>query len=194
MQEIRKNTTHLSPSKKALIIAKQAHAGQVRKGTTKPYIIHPYSVYGNLLPYTKDEVTLAAALLHDVLEDVHPTTYNEATMREDFGDDVVSIVKLVTKDKDIRDWRASNEAYLAKLAASNNERALLVSASDKLDNVSTSLHDHARLGDTFWSRFHAGKEDQKWWYESVHELLITKIPHHPIVKLYGDKVALLKKL
>lgn len=194
MQDIRKKTQGMSHSNKALVISKAAHAGQTRKGTNQPYIIHPYSVYGNLLPYTNDESTLAAALLHDVLEDVDPTRYSEQHMREDFGNDIVSIVKLVTKDKTITNWRQSNQSYLDTLWATNDERALLVSASDKLDNLSTSLHDHAREGDTFWARFHAGKEDQKWWYDSVHQVLVAKIPQHPIVQVYGRKVALLKQL
>lgn len=177
-----------------MIIAKAAHAGQTRKGTNKPYIIHPYSVYGNLRVHTDDESTLAAALLHDVLEDVAPERYSEQHMREDFGDDIVGIVKLVTKDKTITDWRQSNQVYLDVLASTNDHRALLVSASDKLDNLATSLHDYAREGDVFWARFHAGKEDQKWWYESVQQILIEKIPKHPLVIIYGKKVAQLKKL
>ena len=188
MQEIRKQVANLSPSHKALIIAKYAHADQVRKGTAKPYIIHPYSVYGTLLPHTNDEATLAAALLHDVLEDVDPTRYSEQHMREDFGDDIVTIVKLVTKDKTITNWRQSNQAYLDVLWATNDHRALLVSASDKLDNLTTSLHDHAKEGDTFWARFHAGKEEQKWWYGSIATLLQAKIPDHPLVPLYIQKV------
>lgn len=194
MKEIRDQTQHLSPSHKALAIAKVAHAGQVRKGTNKPYIIHPYSVYGNLLAHTTDEAILSAALLHDVLEDVDPNKYSEQHMREDFGDEITNIVKLVTKDKTITDWKLGNQRYLDVLRAANDERALLVSASDKLDNLATSLHDHAKEGDTFWARFHAGKDDQKWWYESVQAVLLEKIPHHPLVKLYGQKVALLKRL
>ncbi len=194
MKDTRIQTQHMQPSHKALVIAKAAHAGQVRKGTSQPYIIHPYSVYGNLHAHTNDEATLAAALLHDVLEDVDPSRYSEQHMREDFGDDIVQIVKLVTKDKTITDWKQGNLAYLDTLRATEDHRALLVSASDKLDNLTTSLHDHAREGDTFWARFHAGKEDQKWWYESVHQLLLEKIPEHPLVIMYGQKVEQLKKL
>lgn len=84
MDEIRIQSRHLRPSHKALVIANAAHDGQTRKGTSKPYIIHPYSVYGNLRAHTNDEATLAAALLHDVLEDVSPERYSEQRMRRRF--------------------------------------------------------------------------------------------------------------
>jgi (p)ppGpp synthase/HD superfamily hydrolase len=181
-----------SPSKKALIISKYAHKGQFRKGSKKPYIIHPYSVYGNLLPHTADEAVLAAALLHDVLEDVSPNHYSEADMLEDFGQDVVDIVKLVTKDPSLGDWRAVNEGYLAQLAANPDERALMVCTSDKLDNLSTSLYDYAVQGESFWDMFNAGKEDQKWWYEAVLSLLQEHLEYHPMVQIYEEKVTQLR--
>lgn len=194
MDTARKQAKRLSISHGALLVAKAAHEGQLRKGTNLPYIIHPYSVYGNLRVHTDDEVTLAAAALHDVLEDVDPLVYSEQDMRDDFGDDVTSTVLLVTKDPTIKTWRESNLAYIHTLQAAGDERALLVCASDKLDNLTTSLHDYARQGETFWDRFAAGKADQIWWYNSVFTMLNGFLPNHPIVILYGQKVAMLNNL
>jgi (p)ppGpp synthase/HD superfamily hydrolase len=192
MDNARASASGKSLSKKALIISMYAHKGQYRKGSKKPYIIHPYSVYGNLLPHTGDESILAAALLHDVLEDVDPNHYSESDMLEDFGQEVVDIVKLVTKDPSLGDWRAVNEGYIAKLAANPDERALMVCTSDKLDNLSTSLYDYAVQGEPFWDMFNAGKEDQKWWYESVLTLLQDNLGYLPIVQMYEQKVAQLR--
>jgi (p)ppGpp synthase/HD superfamily hydrolase len=183
-----------SLSKKALVMAKYAHKGQFRKGSNKPYIIHPYSVYGNLLPHTADETVLAAALLHDVLEDVNPDHYSAAHMLEDFGQEVVDVVTLVTKDTSLGDWRTVNEAYIATLDTTPDERALLVCTSDKLDNLSTSLYDYASQGEAFWDIFHAGKDEQKWWYESVLKLLKKHMGYHPLVQLYEQKVMQLRRV
>lgn len=194
MDSARKQAKRLPLSQGALLVAKAAHQGQLRKGTNLPYIIHPYSVYGNLRVYTDDQVILAAAALHDVLEDVDPLLYGEQDMREDFGDDVTNTVLLVTKDPTITTWRESNIAYIKTLQTAGDERALLVCASDKLDNLATSLHDYARLGESFWNRFAAGKTDQIWWYTSVFNMLHSFLPNHPIVVLYGQKVASLNRL
>ncbi len=44
---------------------------------------------------------------------------------------------------------------------------LRVTVADKLDNVRSILADYARVGDTLWERFNAGREDQLWYYESA---------------------------
>lgn len=122
-------------------------AGQYRKGTDIPYIIHPVGtmmIAGNV---TDDEDTLIACLLHDVLEDVDSSVYNEADMREDFGDRVVAIVKDVTKDGTKGDWRERAQAYLEHLERSASDEAVIVSAADKTHNLLSILCDYAEVGD-----------------------------------------------
>ncbi|MFI5240786.1 MAG: HD domain-containing protein [Candidatus Saccharimonadia bacterium] len=177
--------------RQALQVSASAHKVQVRKGSGIPYIVHPVGVMLTLAEFTSDEVTLAAALLHDALED---TAYTEAQMRRDFGDDVTNTVKAVTKDATITDWRARNENYLATLRTSGNDRAFMVSAADKINNLESTLADFEELGDDLWDRFHTGKDDQLWWYRSVLTLLEEKLPTSPLVIQLAKLVTQLEAL
>ena len=70
----------------ALKVASKAHRDQMRKGTDIPYISHLVAVGMIIGEYTTDEDAVVAGILHDVLEDVRPSIYSEADMRDDFGD------------------------------------------------------------------------------------------------------------
>lgn len=158
---------------KALRKAAWCHAKQkqVRKGSDTPYIAHPYAVMFIVSNETDDEDVLIACLLHDVLEDVNSKIYDESSMRKDFGDRVVSIVKDLTKDKSLSSWRKRGEAYLHHLEFDAGDEAMLISSADKLHNLQTILIDYADQGDTLWERFTTkSAPDQLWWYESVLDI------------------------
>lgn len=80
---------------KAKLFADKAHTavGQKRKYTGDPYIIHPIAVAELVATVTDDESVIAAALLHDTLEDTKTT---EDDIRKAFGEDVLQLVKEVT--------------------------------------------------------------------------------------------------
>lgn len=85
---------------KAIQVASHAHRNQTRKSDgNMPYISHPFSVLVILSEHTKDENTMIAGLLHDVLEDADPNEYTEQKLRDIFGEKVVSIVKEVSEQK-----------------------------------------------------------------------------------------------
>lgn len=156
----------------AITVATRAHDGQHRKGSDIPYISHPYSVMLFAAEMTSDEDTLAAALLHDVLED-SPDVYSEADMRRDFGDTVTNIVLDVTEKKrpdEKASWKIRKDEYLAHLAHAS-ESALIVSLADKTHNLTTLLEDYEQYGDALWERFNAGKEQQLWFYTSIANTL-----------------------
>jgi guanosine-3',5'-bis(diphosphate) 3'-pyrophosphohydrolase len=73
--------------------AKDAHEGQLRK-SGDPYITHPVAVAEILVEFGLDPATIAAALLHDTVED---TSYSAERLRVDFGDEVANLVEGVTK-------------------------------------------------------------------------------------------------
>ena len=81
---------------KAFVFAYDAHDGQYRKNNKNKYISHPIMVYKILMGVTEDTTILAAALLHDVLEDTK-LTYEE--LKSEFGHKIAYTVKQVTKDK-----------------------------------------------------------------------------------------------
>ena len=139
-----------------------------RKGSDVPYIIHPFGVMIIASNVTEDEDVLIACLMHDVLEDVDASIYDENKMREDFGERVVAIVKDVTKDENEKDWHERSKAYLNHLEHKASDEAVIVSASDKIHNLLSILTDHATHGDDLWERFTTkSSADQLWWYESI---------------------------
>jgi (p)ppGpp synthase/HD superfamily hydrolase len=159
----------------AIQVAAKVHATQKRKGTDLPYIIHPFGVMLLAREVTDDERVWCAALLHDVLEDGDPAVYDERDMRRDFGEEVTAMVKAVTKDERIRDWRERNEDYLRRVDASGNEGAWIVCAADKVNNLTAVLRDYDAVGEQLWERFNAGREDQLWWYGACLELLERRL-------------------
>ena len=83
----------ISLIEKAYRLADDAHRNQVRK-SGEPYIIHPLCVAIILADLEMDKETIAAGLLHDVVED---TIFTTEEIREQFGDDVALLVDGVTK-------------------------------------------------------------------------------------------------
>ena len=80
----------------ALLFATKAHAGKYRKGTDRPYIIHPIEVMSIVMHFTDDEDVLAAAVLHDTVEDASVTIQR---IEKEFGPRVAELVASVTEDK-----------------------------------------------------------------------------------------------
>lgn len=139
-----------------------------RKGTEIPYIAHPFGAMIIASKVTDDEDILVACLMHDVLEDVDSSIYDEMAMRNDFGDRVVNIVKDVTKDSSVRDWYECAEAYLYHLEHEASDEAIIVSTSDKIHNLHSIIMDYEVHGDDLWNRFTTkNSKDQLWWYSSV---------------------------
>ena len=152
----------------------QAHGH--RKGGDIPYIIHPYGVMLIASNVTNNEDTLIACLLHDVLEDVPKSIYDENKMRADFGDNVTKIVMDVTKDSTLNNWYGTSKAYLHHLEFEACDEAIVVSASDKIHNLESTIFDYEDIGDKLWDRFTTKNlSDQIWWYESVYGVLIKRL-------------------
>ncbi|HYP46522.1 MAG TPA: HD domain-containing protein [Propionibacteriaceae bacterium] len=174
--------------RRAIKVAAHAHRHVNRKGTDIPYISHPVTVLLILAEAGADEATLAAGVLHDVIEDCGDE-YSADRLRREFGDLITDTVLAVTKDAGIKDWRQRNEAYLKNLSASGNQRAWLVSAADKAANLTDILEDYAAHGDKLWSRFNAGKEGQLWWYGAVAQEVAKLIPDRPLAQRLATLVA-----
>lgn len=80
----------------ALNIAADAHYGQLRTGTTSPYIVHPISVAGVASHYKLPENTIIALLCHDVIEDGGNPDYYRDRIRHELGLEVLDIVEGLT--------------------------------------------------------------------------------------------------
>src|SRR3989344_1007289 len=88
----------ISLIEKAARIALEAHSRQKRKDDGSPYIIHPFMVALKLVKNGFSDETVAAALVHDVLED---TKVSEETLQKELGNSVLNIIKVVTEDKSL---------------------------------------------------------------------------------------------
>jgi len=152
-----------------LELAVRAHDGQVRKGTSIPYIAHPMGVASIALEYGADEDQAIAALLHDAVED--GGAHFEQEIRERFGARVAGIVMGCTDG--VPDaagqkppWKQRKERYLTHLEQADAQ-TLLVSGSDKLHNARAILADLHTVGEAVFDRFTASKEETLWYYTSL---------------------------
>jgi (p)ppGpp synthase/HD superfamily hydrolase len=182
---------------KAIRVAATAHGkqGQHRKGTDIPYIVHPFGVMLLALQVTKEEDVLIACLLHDILEDVDPAIYSEQDMERDFGPRVTGMVKDVSKDDRIEDWRERSQAYLDHLEHKASPKAVVVSAADKVHNLLSIITDYKVAGDDIWQRFATqNSADQLWWYRSVFALLQKRQPDSVLTLQLGNAIGALEVL
>ena len=167
----------------AINTAAWAHREHLRKGTDIPYVSHVFGVMQLVSQVTDDEDVLIAALFHDILEDV-PEEYSPERMTREFGERVVELVRGVTKDSTLSSWQERADAYLAHLRKAD-DGSVVISAADKLHNLLSIHADLDELGDDLWARFNSGKERQLWWYRSVADLALERLPGNPL----GEELA-----
>ena len=165
----------------AFAFAAKHHDTQVRKGTALPYLTHPANVAIILTRYGRDENTVLAGILRDVVAD----SVRDGQTREDleerigakFGQDVLATVLAVTV-RNINDAgveMASDERkddLIARLAAAS-EASRWLCAAHTLHNTSAILADLKRttFADSVWSRFSRGAEPTAHWYRRVYDRL-----------------------
>ncbi len=164
---------------KAKQTADYAHALQKRKGSGEPYSIHPHAVAEITSQFTNNQDAVVAAELHDVLEDVSPDRYSEKQMEEEFGPNVVELVKMVSENKRAGNsieapWDERKQYYINHLAMLENRDALIISTADKIHNLRSMIDDYHRVGDKLWLNFNAPKEKQLWNYRQIFEILSQK--------------------
>lgn len=120
----------------ALSLARQLHEGQYRKDGA-PYISHPLKVCTTLISYgIEDDITLAASLLHDVLEDCGDKLSlcgKELVSEYGLDQEVLDIIRLLTKESGLNDRELS--IYFKRIE--ENPKAALIKLSDRLHNSST---------------------------------------------------------
>lgn len=178
----------------ALALAVEAHAKQVRKGTSIPYVAHPMGVASIALEFGADENQAIAALLHDVLEDGGP--HYGPVIKEKFGEQVFAIVDACTDglpdaSGEKSDWGDRKRAYLAHLAVAADE-VLLVSGSDKLHNARAIVSDLLTIGPDVFKRFKTGREGTLWYYRSLADIFVHR--HAPIAALLEAEVSKMEQL
>ena len=158
---------------RAIIFAVKAHAGTERRGKGFPYIVHPMEAVEIVSTITPDQELLAAAALHDVVED---TQISADDLRREFGD---RIADLVVAESDVftegvseeDSWHARKRAAIERLSRASRD-AKIVAMGDKLSNMRAIARDYAVQGDKLWSIFHAkDPKDHEWHYRGLADAL-----------------------
>jgi GTP pyrophosphokinase len=177
----------------ALWAAATMFAAKPRKGTHIPYVSHLLGTCSIALEHGATEDEAIAALLHDAIEDITPTEKARAAGGH-FGQEVLRIV-VACSDSDTHPkppWRERKECYLARLASADHA-VLFVSASDKLHNARSIVHDLQHHGSSVWDRFRASREDELWYYralvtvfrEHLHDPALVKELKRAVTEMEG---------
>lgn len=159
---------------KAIKFAVDAHANTERRGKGFPYVIHVLEAMEIVATITNDPELLAAAALHDTVEDTDVTV---DVIRREFGDRIASLVQaesdeMVAGVSEEDSWRGRKQAAINRLASASHD-AKIVAMGDKLSNMRAIARDYHHDGDKLWSLFHApgGKADHAWHYHGLAESL-----------------------
>ena len=158
---------------RAIIFAVRAHAGTERRGKGFPYIIHPMEAVEIVATMTPDQELLAAASLHDTVEDTDVTVDQ---IRAEFGDRIANLVAaesdaFVEGVSEEDSWHARKQAAIDRLAKAPHD-AKMVALGDKLSNMRAIARDYAVQGDALWNLFHAkDPKDHAWHYRGLADSL-----------------------
>lgn len=154
---------------RAIEFAVKAHANTERRGKGFPYIVHPLEAMEIVATMTPDQELLAAAALHDTIEDTSVTIDD---LRREFGDRVATIVeaesdKFLEGIPDEASWHQRKQAAIDRIAAAPFE-SKIVAMGDKLSNMRAIWRDYQEQGDELWKIFHAkDKKDHEWHYRGL---------------------------
>ena len=157
----------------AIAFAVKAHDGMRRKKSEAPYILHPMEAAVIVGTMSDDQALIAAAALHDVVEDAGITIEE---VEERFGKRVRELVESETEDKrsDLPPsdtWRIRKEESLVVLKNTDDIGVLMVWLGDKLANMRSIYRDWKVEGDAMWQRFNQKNvSEQAWYYSSIVKL------------------------
>lgn len=153
---------------KAIQFATNAHAGQVRKGTTRPFILHPMEVGEIVKSMTSDEEIVCAAILHDTIEDCDGITKEQ--IAEEFTERVAEMVAQESEDK-TKTWMERKSHTIEHLKWAPIE-VQMIALADKLSNMRDINRDYPECGEKLWERFRMkDKNVIGWYYKSVRDSL-----------------------
>lgn len=176
----------LSVFEKAIIFAVNAHRGMVRKLAESPYITHPMEVAAIASTMTSDEYVLAAAVLHDVVEDTDVTMEE---IREEFGERVAFFVAGDTEDKlnerpASETWKERKMQTIQHLANCTVEEKIIV-LSDKLSNIRSMYREWVVKGEAIWLSFNQKDPAQHYWYYKTIAESLSELAEYEAYKEYS---------
>ncbi|MBR4263638.1 MAG: bifunctional (p)ppGpp synthetase/guanosine-3',5'-bis(diphosphate) 3'-pyrophosphohydrolase [Paludibacteraceae bacterium] len=179
---------------RAIIFAVKAHHNTERRGKGFPYIVHPMEAVEIVATITPDQELLAAAALHDTVEDTDVTVEQ---LRAEFGERIASLVASESDEmpegvSEEDSWHDRKQAAINRLEAASHD-AKIVALGDKLSNMRAIARDYKVKGDALWSIFHVkDKASHEWHYRglasSLSELSDT-FAYRELVRLIDEVFA-----
>jgi (p)ppGpp synthase/HD superfamily hydrolase len=188
-------------------LASALHAKQVRKSTGRLFYTHLDGTAGYVAVFGGDDDAVAAAYLHDTLED-HGEQYRFGGMeglkeqiRKLCGPKVLNIVEACTNqttENHKAPWRERKAKYFQEMIPKMDSQSSLVSISDKIHNLQSNLDDFTKMGDEIWRLLKRTKEDILWYNEELLQaymsLSFDKQPPKSALDSYADKIRKLRKI
>lgn len=150
---------------RAIIFAVKSHHNTERRGKGFPYIVHPMEAVEIVATITSDQELLAAAVLHDTIEDTNVTVEE---LRAEFGDRIANLVHAESDQftegvSEEDSWHDRKQAAIDRLASAPHD-AKIVALGDKLSNMRAIARDYAIKGDVLWQIFHVTDKTQHEWH------------------------------
>ena len=165
---------------KAIIFAVKAHDGMRRKQSDAPYILHPMEAAAIVGTMTSDQKVIAAAALHDVVEDAGVSTKE---IEDRFGTRVAELVASETENKREHlpaesTWRLRKEEAIRLLRDTTDTDIKILYLGDKLANMRAIYYIWQKEGPAMWRHFNQKDPAQQAWYyraiaDSIRELSDT---------------------
>lgn len=165
-----------------------AHGEQIRKTDGSPYVVHPMMVAKKLARLDFPDEIIAAAMIHDVLED---TDITEQQLRQELGNEVVNIILPLSEDKKL-EWEERKKKYITDVKNAG-PATKAVSIADKIHNLESVIETYKTMGSAIWTKFNRGKE-QKMWFEREMLKAFQESWDHPMIAEYEKLLKQVEKL
>lgn len=172
----------------ALLLIRQYHADQKRKGDGHPYLEHPLEVGFILWKNKFDSDVVTAGYCHDLIED---TKCSEEEIKSNCGDEVLRIVKAVSNES-TANWKEKKTKYVESVK-NGGEKAIAVSIADKIANLNSLFVQYEIEGPDMWKKFNASREDKIWFEKAVLQMAKENWDHK-LISQYEQMILKLEKL
>ncbi|MCP1102830.1 HD domain-containing protein [Aequitasia blattaphilus] len=167
---------------KAVEFATKAHEGQYRKGTKRPFIVHPLEVGDIVATMTSDPEVISAAILHDTIEDCKGVT--EEVIATEFTERIAHIVAQESEDKS-KSWMERKGTTISHIKKAPKE-VQMIGLADKLSNMRDIDRDYQTVKDELWNRFRMkDKNTIGWYYKGIRDALRTAFSETEAFKEYS---------
>lgn len=177
---------HTPQIKRAIQFAARKHEGQMRRETEPlPYITHLFSTALLVAEGGADDDVVAAALLHDTLEDTDTTREEIAAA---FNERVARLVESVSEIKEGGEkvaWKERKKRYLANLEKAEDD-AVLIAIADKIDNIESKLEAFEKEGTALHHRWAQPPAEYLWYHGEALRIALARLPDHPLTKRLAE--------